>query len=101
LRLVTRTRALGLAGVFNTVMLSTREKARDIGILKVYGMTPAQTVAMVLCSVAVLGAVAGVLGLPLGEFLLVLIGLAVALLGALVPARWAAASRVAAVLHAE
>lgn len=58
--------AVGMAGVFNTVVLNTREKARTIAILKAVGMTPRQTVAMVLCSVAVLGVAGGVLGVPLG-----------------------------------
>ncbi|MDI2124545.1 FtsX-like permease family protein [Yinghuangia seranimata] len=53
-------------GVFNTVLLNTRERARDIGVLKSLGMTPAQTLAMVVTSVAALGLVGGLAGIPLG-----------------------------------
>jgi putative ABC transport system permease protein len=60
---------IGMAGVFNTVVLNTREKAREIGVMKAIGMTPGQTVAMVLCSVALLGLLGGLGALPLGEAL--------------------------------
>jgi len=53
-------------GVLNTVVLNTRERARDIGILKSIGMTPRQVVAMVLTSMGALGVVGGVIGVPLG-----------------------------------
>jgi putative ABC transport system permease protein len=58
----------GLAGlgVFNTVILNTRERRRDLGVLKSIGMTPQQVVAMVMTSMAALGAVGGVVGIPLG-----------------------------------
>ncbi|MFI8911251.1 FtsX-like permease family protein [Streptomyces sp. NPDC053513] len=53
-------------GVLNTVVLDTRDRVRDLGVLKALGMTPAQTVAQVLTSVGVLGLVSGVVGVPLG-----------------------------------
>ncbi|MFD5730922.1 ABC transporter permease [Streptomyces sp. NPDC058368] len=53
-------------GVLNGVLLDTRERLREIGIHKALGMTPRQTVAMVLTSVAVTGLAAGALGVPLG-----------------------------------
>ncbi|MFE9692238.1 FtsX-like permease family protein [Micromonospora sp. NPDC005806] len=53
-------------GVFNTVMLNVHERRRDLGMLKSIGMTPRQVVTMVLASMALLGAVGGVLGIPLG-----------------------------------
>jgi putative ABC transport system permease protein len=53
-------------GVFNTVILNTREKVRDIAVLKAVGMAPRQVVAMVLSSVALLGLIAGALAIPLG-----------------------------------
>ncbi len=57
--------AAGL-GVLNTVVLHTRERAHDLGVFKAVGMTPRQTVAMVLCSVAGTGLLAGVLAVPAG-----------------------------------
>ena len=57
--------AAGL-GVLNAVVLDTRERVRDLGVFKAMGMTPGQTVAMVLCSVAGIGLLAGVLAVPAG-----------------------------------
>jgi putative ABC transport system permease protein len=57
--------AAGL-GVLNTVVLHIRERVHDLGVLKAVGMTPRQTVAMVLCSVAGIGLLAGVLAVPAG-----------------------------------
>ena len=53
-------------GVFNTVVLNVRERRRDLGMLKSIGMTPRQVVTMVLTSMAVVGVLGGVLGIPLG-----------------------------------
>jgi putative ABC transport system permease protein len=61
--------AIAVTGVFNTVILTTREKVRDVAILKAVGMAPHQVVSMVLTSVVLLGLVAGVLGIPLGLLL--------------------------------
>ncbi|WP_203594168.1 ABC transporter permease, partial [Streptomyces sp. SID9124] len=58
--------AVAALGVLNGVLLDTRERVREIGIHKALGMTPRQTVAMVLTSVAVTGLAAGCLGVPLG-----------------------------------
>lgn len=58
--------SIALAGVFNTVVLTTREKARSVAILKAVGMAPLQVVGMVLTSVAVLGAMGGIAGVPAG-----------------------------------
>ncbi|MFE3829237.1 FtsX-like permease family protein [Streptomyces sp. NPDC059092] len=116
-------------GVFNTVLLNTRERRRDLGMLKSIGMTPRQTVAMTVTSVAGLGAVGGALGIPLGivahrlvvdnvgviafpESMKsvwhlpqltgpVLAGVTIAVLGALVPARSAARLTIAEVLRNE
>ncbi|MBV9379558.1 MAG: FtsX-like permease family protein, partial [Streptosporangiaceae bacterium] len=46
-------------GVLNTVVLTTRERAHDLGVFKAVGMTPRQTIAMVVSSVAGIGLVAG------------------------------------------
>ncbi|WP_405888277.1 ABC transporter permease [Streptomyces sp. NBC_01136] len=53
-------------GVLNTVVLDTRERVHDLGVFKALGMSPRQTVAMVLSSVAGIGLVAGAVGVPIG-----------------------------------
>ncbi|MFB6674832.1 ABC transporter permease [Streptomyces sp. NPDC056390] len=58
--------AVAALGVLNGVLLDTRERVRDIGVHKALGMTPRQTIAMVITSVVVAGLVAGALGVPLG-----------------------------------
>jgi putative ABC transport system permease protein len=123
--------AAGL-GVLNTAVLHTRERVHELGMFKALGMTPRQTIAMVLCSVAGTGLLAGVLAVPggiavhqyvvpamagaaglgvpaglhnvygAGELAaLALAGMAIALIGALLPAGWAAQSRTATALRAE
>jgi putative ABC transport system permease protein len=116
-------------GVFNTVLLNTTERRRDLGMLKSIGMTPRQVMVMMMASMALLGTAAGVLGIPLGIAghrllvddvasvafpesakeiwhapqlaLIALAGVAIAALGALVPARSAARLTIAKVLHTE
>ena len=56
-------------GVLNTVALQIREPAHDIGIFKALGMTPRQTLTMVVCSVGITGLVAGIIAVPLGILL--------------------------------
>jgi putative ABC transport system permease protein len=124
---------IAISGVFNTVVLNTREKARDFAILKAVGMTPRQVITMVLASVAVLGVIGAAAGIPAGIGLhryivtvmgqiatstgipdvffhvfgvqvlavLAVAGVVIALVGALLPAQWAAHSRIAEVLQAE
>ncbi|MCO6011711.1 ABC transporter permease [Actinoallomurus purpureus] len=53
-------------GVLNTVVLDTRERVHDLGVLKALGMSPRQTVTMVITSVAGIGLLAGALGAPIG-----------------------------------
>ncbi|NUT98838.1 MAG: ABC transporter permease [Saccharothrix sp.] len=53
-------------GVLNTVLLDTRDRVRDLGIHKALGMTPRQTVAVVVSSVGLVGVVGGAVGVPLG-----------------------------------
>jgi putative ABC transport system permease protein len=53
-------------GVLNLVVLDTRQRVHDIGIFKALGMSPRQAIAMVLASVAGIGLVAGIVGVPLG-----------------------------------
>jgi len=119
-------------GVLNTVVLQTRERVHDLGVFKAVGMTPRQTIAMVVCSVAGIGLVAGLIAIPAGIVLhhyvlpvmghaaqtavppsvlnvyhpwelvlLALSGLVIAVVGALLPAGWAARTRTAFALRAE
>ena len=53
-------------GVLNTVVLHTRERVHDLGVFRALGMTPRQTIAMVVCWVAGTGLVAGVIAVPAG-----------------------------------
>ncbi|MDT5023988.1 MAG: putative transport system permease protein, partial [Micromonosporaceae bacterium] len=53
-------------GVLNTVVLDTRERVHDFGVFKALGMSPKQTVAMVITSVAGIGLFAGAIGVPIG-----------------------------------
>ncbi|MFF4794846.1 ABC transporter permease [Streptomyces sp. NPDC001276] len=52
--------------VLNTVVLNTRDRRCDLGMLKSIGMTPRQVTVMVVTSMALLGAVGSLLGVPLG-----------------------------------
>ncbi|MFJ9446169.1 FtsX-like permease family protein [Kitasatospora sp. NPDC101235] len=116
-------------GVFNTLLLTIRERRRDLGMLKSIGMTPRQVVVMTVTSVAWQGVVSGIIGIPVGVVAhrllvehvgtiifreetidiwsapllvgLALAGVAIAVLGALVPARSAARLPIAEVLHNE
>ncbi|HEY0537949.1 MAG TPA: ABC transporter permease [Actinoallomurus sp.] len=119
-------------GVLNSVVLDTRERVHDLGVCKAIGMSPRQTVTMVLASVVGLGVVGGIIGVPAGIALhdyvlpvmghaagtrltpriesvyhaleLVLLGLggvAIAVLGAILPAGWAAKTRTATALRTE
>ncbi|MET8151671.1 FtsX-like permease family protein [Actinoplanes sp. NPDC049668] len=119
-------------GVLNMVVLETRERVHDLGVHKALGMSPRQTVAMVIASVVVTGLAGGAVGMPIGVLLqrvvlgdmgriagfnlpaavidvyrpaeLVLFalgGLVIAVLGALLPAGWAARTSTAAALRTE
>ncbi|RVX44072.1 putative ABC transport system permease protein [Nonomuraea polychroma] len=124
--------AVAALGVFNTVVLNTRERRRDLGVLKSIGMTPRQVTVMMVTSMAALGATGGLLGLPLGVAAhrlvvdtmfaavgltapalmldvwripmlaaLVPAGVAIAMLGAFLPARSAARLTIAEALRTE
>ncbi|MEE4597648.1 FtsX-like permease family protein [Streptomyces sp. DSM 41524] len=119
-------------GVLNSVVLDTRERIHDLGVCKAIGMSPRQTLSLVLASVAVIGVIGGLLGVPAGYALhhvvmpvmgravgtslpspvldvyepvqLLLLGLGgvvIAVLGALIPAGWAAGVRTATALRTE
>ncbi|MCT9003991.1 ABC transporter permease [Streptomyces rhizosphaerihabitans] len=119
-------------GVLNSVVLETRERVHDLGVCKALGMSPRQTVSLVLASVAGIGLLGGLIGVP-GGFalhgfvlpvmghaagtdlppsvldvydapqlaLLALAGIVIAMLGALLPAGWAARARTATALRTE
>ena len=53
-------------GVLNTIVMHTRERVHDLGVFKAIGMTPRQTITMVVCWIAGTGLVAGVLAVPAG-----------------------------------
>ncbi|MGW4599115.1 ABC transporter permease [Streptomyces sp. NPDC004457] len=53
-------------GVFNTAVLNTHDRRRDLGMVKSIGMTPRQVTVMTVTSMAVLGALRPLLGVPLG-----------------------------------
>ncbi len=119
-------------GVLNMVVLETRERVHDLGVHKALGMSPRQTVAMVIASVIVTGLIGGAVGAPTGVFLQRLVvgemgrsvglnlpasviniyqpavllllglgGLVIAVVGALLPAGWAASTRTAVALRTE
>ena len=56
-------------GVLNTVILGTRERVHDLGVFKSVGMTPRQTIAMVVCWIVGAGLAAGVIAVPAGTIL--------------------------------
>lgn len=53
-------------GVLNGVVLDTHERIRDLGVSKALGMTPRQTISMVVTSVVLSGLAGGILGVPIG-----------------------------------
>jgi putative ABC transport system permease protein len=123
---------IGIGGVFNTLLLNTRERVQDTATLKAVGMSPQQVGVMVAASAGLLALVAGLMAMPLGLFLhrllndvisgstgnetppsvygvfnpfelalIPLLGVAVAMVAALLPGRWAARTNVVEVLHSE
>ena len=53
-------------GVLNTVVLQTRERVHDLGVFKAVGMTPRQTITMVISTVTGTGLAAGLIAIPAG-----------------------------------
>ena len=119
-------------GVLTSVLMLTRERVHDLGVFKALGMTPRQTVTMVVCWVIAPAIAAAAIAIPVAIYLHALTvesigaitgtgvpryaitvyrptellvvsasGLAIAAIGALLPATWAAASRTTTALHAE
>ena len=60
-------------GVLNAVVLDVRDRVHDIGIHKALGMTPRQTLTTVLSSVVLIGLVGGLIGVPAGVVLHVIL----------------------------
>jgi putative ABC transport system permease protein len=123
---------LAALGVLSSVLIATRERVHDLGIFKSLGMTPRQTLIMVICNVIPLAVAAALIAIPAAVYLhavtvreigtltgsgmaagaisvyqppelvlLALSGLAIAALGALLPASWAAAARTTTALRTE
>jgi putative ABC transport system permease protein len=123
---------IAVAGIFNTVLLSTRERVRETATLKALGMSPRQVIMMVAASAGFLALLGGLAAVPAGVALyrqlfdllsnlggddtpallydvfapweliaMPLAGVAVAVVAAIIPGRWAARTNVVEVLHAE
>jgi len=57
---------IAVAGVFNTILLNTRERLRDTATLKALGMSPRQVIAMVATSAGFVALLGGVIAVPAG-----------------------------------
>lgn len=57
---------IGVGGVFNTLLLNTRERVRDTATLKALGMSPRQVIVMVSASAGLLALVGGLVAMPFG-----------------------------------
>lgn len=57
---------IAAAGVFNTLLLNTRERVRDNATLKALGMSPRQMIVMVATSAGFLALLGGVVAVPGG-----------------------------------
>ena len=53
-------------GVLNTILLTVRERRRDLGMLKSIGMTPRQVTAMMVTSATAFGVIGSLIGVPAG-----------------------------------
>jgi putative ABC transport system permease protein len=53
-------------GVLNAALMATRERVHDLGVFKAVGMTPRQTITMVVCWVIAPAVIAAVIALPAG-----------------------------------
>src|SRR5437899_1538117 len=57
---------IGVGGVFNTLLLNTRERIHDTATLKALGMSPRQVIVMVGASAGLLALVGGLVAMPVG-----------------------------------
>lgn len=53
-------------GVLNAALIATRERVHDLGVFKAVGMTPQQTITMVICWVIPPAVIATAIALPVG-----------------------------------
>jgi len=58
--------AMSIGGVFNTVLLETRQRTHDVAVLKAIGLTPWQVIELVVATTVPVGIVAGLVGVPIG-----------------------------------
>jgi putative ABC transport system permease protein len=58
--------AVSIGGVFNTVLLETRQRTHELAVLKALGLTPVEVIWMVVMSVVPVALLAGLVGVPLG-----------------------------------
>ena len=56
-------------GVLNAALMATRERVHDLGVFKAVGMTPRQTITMVICWVIAPAVIAAAIALPAGLIL--------------------------------
>jgi putative ABC transport system permease protein len=57
---------IGIGGVFNMLLLNTRERIQDTATLKALGMSPRQVIVMVAASAGLIALVGGLIALPFG-----------------------------------
>jgi putative ABC transport system permease protein len=60
---------VGLVNLLATLLLTTRERVRDLGVLGAVGMTPRQVTGSLVSEQALVAVLAGLVGLPLGLLL--------------------------------
>ncbi len=64
---------IGVAAIFNTLLLNIRERVRDTATLKALGMSPGQVVVMISASAGLLALVGAIFAVPAGYGLNVLL----------------------------